>query len=417
MITATAVVKPATARQLGYLKALALQTGTSFTYPSSSRQASSEIERLRALKGKRGVVSRWDAGERAVAREVEREQAYSPAVREDEPVGFGSATSWRKPGPATPARRPAGRASTAEATGADADRGGDSPQTGVGCAARRGRVLARFTAGGQRRAVLLLPRGDGSRLLLDVPCRWPLRDARVLAALLVSEPDGNADAVCREFLANPRRCRRLAAGELDSGLCEEPVTLLASERCPATLRDAAGHGYGLRVLRQDGLASLRWARLPVDGGEGPVLPMTVRDVVGALEDYEPVRSITLRAIDNTPEGASLVLLLSELDRLLCSPFVLNRGLREAVAAAAAVGVSRSEIARRCGRLKRDPRGTQSGETSWLARRIGEIPEAGANAATPWVSSDVLALIARNGLGAAPHEVEVPAGSRPACLGV
>jgi hypothetical protein len=278
-------------------------------------------------------------------------------------------------------------------------------------------VLARFAAGGQRRAVLLLRRGDGSRLLLDVPCRWPLRDARVLADLPESEPDASADAVCREFLANPRRCRRLASGELGSRQCGEPAELLSGERCPVTLRDGEGHGYGLRVLRPDGCPSLRWVRLPVDGGEGPVVPVTVRDVVGALEDYEPVRSITLRAIDNTPEGVSLVLLRCELDRLLCSPFVLNRGLRQAVAAAAAVGVSRSEIALRCGRVKRDERGRESGETSWLARRIGEMPEAGASAATPWVSVDVLALIARNGLGAAPHEMEVPAGSRAACVGV
>ena len=36
----------------------------------------------------------------------------------------------------------------------------------------------------------------------------------------------------------------------------------------------------------------------------------------------------------------------------------------------------SEIAIRCGRCKRDRRGNVSGETSWLARRIGLAPEAG-----------------------------------------
>jgi len=66
----------------------------------------------------------------------------------------------------------------------------------------------------------------------------------------------------------------------------------------------------------------------------------------------------------------------------------------------------SEIAIRCGRCKRDRRGNTSGETSWLARRIGQTPEGGAREPTPWISSDVLALIAREGLGVAPHEVEL-----------
>jgi hypothetical protein len=70
------------------------------------------------------------------------------------------------------------------------------------------------------------------------------------------------------------------------------------------------------------------------------------------------------------------------------------------------GVSMSEIAIRCGRVKRDANGTASGETSWLARRIGMLPEGGKSAPTPWVSSAVLALIAREGLGLSPREVEL-----------
>jgi hypothetical protein len=52
-----------------------------------------------------------------------------------------------------------------------------------------------------------------------------------------------------------------------------------------------------------------------------------------------------------------------------------------------------------------PRGRESGETSWLARRIGQLPEAGQPRPTPWVHNDVLALIARDGLGISPREVE------------
>jgi hypothetical protein len=66
----------------------------------------------------------------------------------------------------------------------------------------------------------------------------------------------------------------------------------------------------------------------------------------------------------------------------------------------------SEIAIRCGRVKRDRRGNESGETSWLARRLGLLPEGGQSTPTPWIHSDVLALIARSGLGLSPREVEL-----------
>ena len=69
-------------------------------------------------------------------------------------------------------------------------------------------------------------------------------------------------------------------------------------------------------------------------------------------------------------------------------------------------LSMSEIALRCGRVKRDSKGNESGETSWLARRLGLLPDGGASAPTPWIHSDVLALIARQGLGLSPREVEV-----------
>ena len=89
-----------------------------------------------------------------------------------------------------------------------------------------------------------------------------------------------------------------------------------------------------------------------------------------------------------------------------SAIVLNRGLREAVQREVARGeLSMSQIAMRCGRFKHDKRGNQSGETSWLARRIGQRRESGQNGPTPWVHTDVLALIARDGLGTSPLEVE------------
>jgi hypothetical protein len=103
----------------------------------------------------------------------------------------------------------------------------------------------------------------------------------------------------------------------------------------------------------------------------------------------------------------MAVLRAELKRVLESPIVLNRGLREAVLAKVEhAEISMSEIAIRCGRTKRDPNGNVSGETSWLARRLGLLPEGGKSEPTPWIHSDVLALIARSGIGIAPREVEL-----------
>ena len=135
----------------------------------------------------------------------------------------------------------------------------------------------------------------------------------------------------------------------------------------------------------------------------------LRQVVARFEDYEPARSITASALaaNRSDRTLSTSCLAAELTRLDESPVVLNRRLREAVAHALADGeLSMSEIAMRCGRVKRDRRGRLSGETSWLARRIGQLPEGGADQPTPWVHSDTLALIARDGLGMSPNEVEL-----------
>jgi hypothetical protein len=155
------------------------------------------------------------------------------------------------------------------------------------------------------------------------------------------------------------------------------------------------------------IAELRWRRRAV--GCGRPTPVSVRAAIGALEAYEPVLSLTRAALarhEGDP-GVSVALLRGEYERAVTSPIVLNRGLREAVERLTAQGeVSASEIAIRCGRVRRGPRGHVSGETSWLARRIGQVPEPGASAPTPWVHSDVLALIAREGLCLNPNEVEL-----------
>jgi hypothetical protein len=121
----------------------------------------------------------------------------------------------------------------------------------------------------------------------------------------------------------------------------------------------------------------------------------------------PARAGNALAASRSDRTLSTSCLTAELTRLDESPVVLNRRLREAVAHTLADGeLSMSEIAMRCGRVKRDRRGRLSGETSWLARRIGQLPEGGEDQPTPWVHSDTLALIARDGLGMSPNEVEL-----------
>jgi hypothetical protein len=176
------------------------------------------------------------------------------------------------------------------------------------------------------------------------------------------------------------------------------------------LLDPQGRSYGLELL-QTGMSipELRWREHPAPGTDGEPRAVSVRQVIACLESYEPVRMLTRRAIAlSVAESAvSTAVLRGELTRVQESPIVLNRGLRECVLAVVERhGLSMSEIAIRCGRVKSDCNGNESGETSWLARRLGLLPEGGRDAPTPWVHSDVLALIARRGLGISPREVEL-----------
>ncbi len=137
--------------------------------------------------------------------------------------------------------------------------------------------------------------------------------------------------------------------------------------------------------------------------------MRLRDVIAHLEDYEPARTLTTSALASYREDQNCAtsVLDDELPHLQESPQVLNRKLREAVLTAVGEhGLTLSEIARRCGRTKRDRAGRISGQTSWLARRIGQLLDSGQQHPSRWVRSDLLALIAREGLHVSPREIEL-----------
>ena len=294
-------------------------------------------------------------------------------------------------------------------------------------------TLGRYTDPmGRPREVLARPAHAGSVLVIDRDART-LGDGRLVAHLGAEEPAGNAALVCRHYLQdrNGRWCRALAPEDLGA---PDPITDLdlgwgprsreapasdagrVSEQPSASI-DSAGalldrHGCEYRlgtVTSRLAIPALRWVRIFSEDASREPGPLSLRDLVGALESYEPARSQTVCAL-RTHRGSPLIsvaVLQAELQRLDASRIVLNRGLRRAVLEAVQrEGLSLSEIAIRCGRIKRDARGNLSGETSWLARRIGISPEGGEREPTPWIHSEVLALIARSGLGISPREVEL-----------
>jgi hypothetical protein len=260
-----------------------------------------------------------------------------------------------------------------------------------------------------RRRIVAVTRSDQSVLLLDAPGSG-IAGARVLAHLTPDEPHENARILCSMYLADPTRgqCRAINAGDLlpsAAPIAPRPPRALSSE----PLVDSHGRSYCLRVLvNGQGLAELRWIRSPGRAGSRDGEPITLREVVGCLQDYRPARIASPEAIAQVKgHGVSTAELRGELARLMASPIVLNRALRERVQHQLDAGVlTLSEIAMRCGRVQRDQRGNGSGETSWLSRRIGLTCATGASEPSPWIHSDVLALIARDGIDVAPHEVEL-----------
>ncbi len=264
--------------------------------------------------------------------------------------------------------------------------------------------LGRYTESeaGAVREIARLSLPDGSALLID-RLSGTQGDARLLARLEADEPHENAQILCAMYLADESRsrCRPVTGADFDAAPIAEPPGVHIEHE----LREATGAAYRIQPMASNGRRpELRWTRCVP-----PSRPETVhlRDLVAQVENYEP-RTITAAALagHRADPTLSTTCLAAELARLTESPIVLNRALREAVQARIARGESMSEIAIRCGRVKRDRRGNVSGETSWLARRIGQLPEGGQDRPTPWIHSDTLALIARQGLDVAPYEVEL-----------
>jgi hypothetical protein len=295
-------------------------------------------------------------------------------------------------------------------------------------AARRHVALAERLLGsyvdldGSRHELLAWNGAANSTLVVDRREASP-RSPLLVAHLAADEPAENAEIVAADYLERARtgrcRCRPLGPDDLRCAPAleeREELELAARVVCVPEPRSGAGDLFVIAPQPvTESLAQLRWwrarPRCPAaqDHGLQDIRAVSLREAVGVLESYEPLRAMTRAAIERAQsrEGLSTTMLRAELARVQRSPIVLNRALREAVLASVQrAELSMSEIAIRCGRVKHDCRGNASGETSWLARRLGLLPEGGQSAPTPWVHSDVLGLIARRGLGIAPREVEL-----------
>ncbi len=310
--------------------------------------------------------------------------------------------------------------STATAYRAGTPRAAGVPARGSRARSRRARGTSRDSRLGEytdrrgdAREVVAKPAAAGSTLVID-RYRATHGDARLVAHLAADEPVENAALICSRYLedvaAGASRCRPLSADDaratpFDPHQAELEALAVSA---PAPPVDRSGRSYSLEpVPGEMAIPELRWCRRE-PGGLPVSEPTSLREAIAALESYEPLCALTRRALalHGHRGEVSTAVLRAELARVQESPIVLNRRLREVVVASVARGeASMSEIAVRCGRVKRDRKGNESGETSWLARRLGVLPEGGRGAPTPWIHSDVLALIARQGLGISPREVE------------
>jgi hypothetical protein len=264
---------------------------------------------------------------------------------------------------------------------------------------------------GSLREVIARPGAAGSTLVIDRE-RKTHGDARLVAHLAADEPAENAALTCARYLEDTTeragRCRLLTAEDaLVAPFADQPMAQEQPATADEPLLDPRGCSYALELVQTGtSVPQLRWCRRA--HGQAPPEPLSLREAVAAVESYEPLCALTLRALAANRNGGevSMAVLRAELVRIRQSPIVLNHRLRETVLAVVARRESSmSEIALRCGRVKRDRKGNESGETSWLARRIGLLPEGGHDTPTPWIHSDVLGLIARRGLGVSPREVE------------
>ena len=86
--------KPPTSKQLAYLRALAERTSQTFATPQTSRDASAEIRRLRAVPAESQLERRIEHDE--IAEEIRTGAQDSVRVTRTEVSGYGSTATWKE---------------------------------------------------------------------------------------------------------------------------------------------------------------------------------------------------------------------------------------------------------------------------------------------------------------------------------
>jgi hypothetical protein len=172
---------PASSRQLSYLRRLADQTGQTFTYPTTSREASAEIDRLKN-------TPRQSRSERDVERELSADYAGVSAgdgtrVHEDETTGYGSDATWAQnrqaPEQIVSSHRP--------------------PRRMVGPTLGERRELGRYTvAAGER--ILYGQRIDGIVRITDRPAAKVTKTNRAYLVESAVESKAELDAIVADYL-------------------------------------------------------------------------------------------------------------------------------------------------------------------------------------------------------------------------
>lgn len=84
-------LKP-TEKQLRYLRDLAVSRGQTFSTPRTRKQASEEIERLRAARPSSATECRFERA--AVRRDIADRWGEATRVRPEEIEGYGSNARW-----------------------------------------------------------------------------------------------------------------------------------------------------------------------------------------------------------------------------------------------------------------------------------------------------------------------------------
>ncbi len=153
--------------------------------------------------------------------------------------------------------------------------------------------LGRYAdAAGRLHEVVALAGAAGSVLVVDRDA-ITLAERRLVAHLAADEPAQNAQMVCAHYLADASRgrCRPVLPADLEHVPHDED-----SKHRPATERElleGRSRRYRLEaVAGAHAIPDLRWVALDGAGRS----PISARDVIAALESYEPVRSLTGEAL-------------------------------------------------------------------------------------------------------------------------